>query len=136
MDSAQSDELSDIDRGTDIQDWFLEEIAFWVKYEATRIGVPDTYIAIPLMVSVAYFSQHTTVGYTLQHEKTGELITMHQEPIILYGLAVGDSGSNKTGCLNFFSELLDSIKNVNGADHTWESGSLNGLTGLQKDQGF
>ena len=133
MDALQNDELRDIDRGTDINDWLPHEIAFWIKYEATRIGVPDTYIAIPLLVSIAYLSQHATAKYTLKNEITGEIITVHEEPIILYGLTVGDSGSNKTGCLNFFTELLDTVNNIDGADHTWESGSLEGLLKAMKE---
>ena len=70
----------------DVGIFFPEPIADWVRYKATILGVPHSYVAWPLMISTAYTSQHSFVT-------AGKGI--HVEPIILYGLVGGRSGKNK-----------------------------------------
>ena len=98
-------------------DWFPSKITDWVNHHATILGVPDSYISVPLLVSVAYCSQHTTVN-------VGDL---HVEPVILYALVCGRSGTNKSCSLQVILELLNGIENNTEGSHTFDSGTLEGL---------
>ena len=60
----------------------------WISHHAIILGVPETYISVPLLVAVAYCSQHTSVK-----------MDFHTEPIVLYGLVGGRSGTNKSASL-------------------------------------
>ena len=42
-------------------------------------------------------------------------------------MVVGESGTNKTACLQLLLDILDSIPNVYNAQHTYETGTLDGL---------
>ena len=99
------------------RDWFPQEIATWINHYATILGVPETYISIPLLVSFAYCSQHTTVN-------AGDL---HIEPTILYALVCGRSGTNKSSVVKIIKDLLDEIENHTGGSHMFDSGTLEGL---------
>ena len=127
MDQLQIEILNEINTGVDIDDWFPLEFGTWIKYHALKIGVPETYLAFPVLVAVAYLSQHGVASYTMENEETGEKIDFHSEPMILYGLGVGESGTNKTACLNLIAEIVDNIRNVNGVEHMYETGTLDGL---------
>ena len=41
--------------------WFPKEVSDWIIYHSTILGVPETYISIPLLVSIAYCSQRSVV---------------------------------------------------------------------------
>ena len=58
-------------------------MAEWVKFKSNLLGVPDSYIAWPVLVAVAHASQHTFVN-------VGKL---HKEPTAIYGLVIGRSGT-------------------------------------------
>lgn len=147
----------------DIRGWFPPKILNWINLHSTRLGVPDTYLAIPLLVTVAYLSQHSVSTYRLditepQEEETREearfevppsdeesenvdndddtnldsdctYMDFHTEPLILYGVISGESGSNKSASLSIFQHLVDAIPNCNGkdVDHTLDTFSLDGL---------
>lgn len=64
----------------DVKKFFPAEISNWIKYQSTILGVSDLYICWPLLVTTAYFSQHTFV-------RTSNSI--HIEPLIIYGLVGG-----------------------------------------------
>ena len=94
------------------------DIASWITHHSTLLGVPDTYISSPLLIAAAYCAQHSTVSYE----------DLHVEPVILYGLVVGRSGTNKSASLKIIMDLIDSIENKSGnIPHTFDSGSLEGL---------
>ena len=99
------------------ENWFPEEVVKWIKYHATILGVPDTYLSIPSLVTIAYSSQHSTVT-------AGDF---HTEPIILYGLDCGRSGTNKSASLQTIVDLFEGVNNQRGTSHTFDSGTLEGL---------
>ena len=87
----------------DVGMWFPHDVATWVKTNSTRLGVPDPYIGIPLLVTLAYLSRKSIVKYVLEvnHEENDiledqdegastECIDLHIEPLILYGVVAGD----------------------------------------------
>ena len=49
------------------------------------------------------------------------------EPVILYALVCGRSGTNKSCSLKVILELLNGIENNTEASHTFDSGTLEGL---------
>ena len=119
--------LSDIDAGLDIDDWFPNEVSDGLRFHATRFGVPNTYMAMPFLVTTSYLSQHTMSVYIYRDINSGKEMEVHAEPTILYSMVVGESGSNKTSCTNFFIDILEGIKNVKNAEHMYETGTLDGL---------
>ena len=106
MDSKQKQLLEEIDERIEIDRWFPIQILDWIKHQSVRLGVPETYITHPLLISLSYLAQHSTAAYVLKHQFTQEDVVIHEEPLILYGLAVGQSGTCKTACLNLFSKCL------------------------------
>ena len=159
----------------DITDWFPPQIVRWIRLHSIRLGVPDTYMAIPLIVTVAYLSQHSSCTYRIKldeepvadqinpdesFDESPETLMSHgtpsssttsspasceaeelngkdeemfmefqSEPLVLYGVICGESGSNKSACLNVFSKLVDKIPNYNGpkVEHTLDTFTLDGL---------
>ena len=128
-----------------IDNWFPEKVVNWIRLHSTRLGVPDTYLALPLLVSIAYLSQRSCSTYRMKVEideadnddnivideegKRYVTIEFHSEPLILYGVICGESGSNKSAALNIFSRMVEAIPNNNGPDieHTLDTFSLDGL---------
>lgn len=99
------------------KNWFPTQISEWVSYHATILGVPETYIAVPLLIALSYCSQHTFVK-----------MDFHTEPTLLYGLVVGRSGTNKSASLQLITDIVNGIQNKNAnADHLFDSGTLDGL---------
>ena len=68
----------------DIEKSLPKEMAEWVTYHSTIMGVPKSYIAWPLLVAAGYCAQHTFV----------EVKGIHREPVLLYALVVGRSGKH------------------------------------------
>ena len=145
----------------DITDWFPPPIVEWIRLHSVRLGVPDTYMAIPLIVTIAYLSQHSSCTYRikLEEEPVSEEMNINEsldelppttmshhhgtpsssttsspvnsrddevsandeekymefqsEPLVLYGVICGESGSNKSACLSEFSKSVDKIPNYN-----------------------
>ena len=119
--------LTEIYSGVDMDDWFEIDVANYVRYHSKRLGVADTYLAMPLLSVAAYLSQHTKSVYVYRNPETGKETVLHVEPTILYTMVVGESGTNKTACLQLLLDILDSIPNVYDAQHTYETGTLDGL---------
>eukprot|EP00111_Clytia_hemisphaerica_P007161 TCONS_00020809-protein len=111
----------------DIKQCFPEEISNWITYKATILGVPKSYLAIPLIIGTAYCAQHATISYE----------DLHCEPVILYGLVVGRSGTNKSASLKIILDMISSIDNLSGnLPHTFDTGTLEGLMkSLQDNDG-
>jgi len=78
--------------------WFPPEVCSWTSYNATLLGVPETYISIPFLVATAYCAQHTVVT-----------IDFHTKP-------------TKSASLQLVMELINNIPNVNpNAGHLFDS---------------
>ena len=120
----------------------------WIRLHSTRLAVPETYLAKPLLVSIAYLSQRSCATYRMKIEVDEEdeadddenivveddgkkyvIIEFHSEPLILYGVISGESGTNKSAALNIFAKIIESIPNNNGPniEHTLDTFSLDGL---------
>uniref|UniRef100_A0A7M5XL40 DUF3987 domain-containing protein n=1 Tax=Clytia hemisphaerica TaxID=252671 RepID=A0A7M5XL40_9CNID len=100
---------------TDFAKWFPDEIAEWIQYQSTILGVAQPYLSIPLLVAVSYCSHQCSVTAGANHT----------EPLILYGLVVGRSGTNKSAALH---KILDIVKSIEVSEsHTFESGTMEGL---------
>ena len=82
------------------ENWFPKQISEWIYEHSRRIGVPETYISVPLLITASHLSMHMKVQVDDQH---------HEESI-LYGIVGGDSGTNKSGALKIFSEMIDRIR--------------------------
>ena len=94
-------------------DWFPGDIYQWVKREATVLGVPEAYIAIPLVVATGHLAQHVRV----------EVDSSHTEPTIIYGLVAGRSGTNKSAALGRIADMVDEIV----PNSIFDSGTMDGL---------
>lgn len=79
--------------------WFVPSINEWVQKKCTELGVPFPYVAYPLITSIAY-------GLGTSHVKLSETWT---EPVILYTLVSGRSGTNKSGSLSSVGKIIESI---------------------------
>lgn len=62
---------------------FPFKIRRWIEYNSKILGVPQSYIAVPLLVAISYCSQHTDIS-------VGN--GLHKEPALLYGIVAGRSG--------------------------------------------
>ena len=71
----------------ELDDTFPKEIALWLRINSRKLGVPFTYLAYPLLTSASYMLVKSEV-------KVSET---YREPIILYCLVSGRSGTNKSG---------------------------------------
>lgn len=101
-----------------VDECFPKEIAKWISYNSTILGVLKSYISTPLLIGTAYCAQHATVAYE----------DLHTEPVILYGLVVGQSGTNKSASLKVVLDIINSIDNKLGnLPHTFDTGTLEGL---------
>ena len=139
---------ADDSREPNISNWFPAKVVNWIRLHSTRLGVPDTYLALPLLVSIAYLSQRSCATYRMKIEVDEEdeadddenivveddgkkyvIIEFHSEPLILYGVISGESGTNKSAALNIFAKIIESIPNNNGPniEHTLDTFSLDGL---------
>ena len=62
--------------------------------------------------------QHSLVNYD----------NIHSEPVLLYGLVIGRSGTNKSSALKTVMNLFHDIQNQSGDhSHTFDSGTMDGL---------
>ena len=93
--------------------WFPTPIIKWIKRHATILGVPDEYLSIPLLVSTAHLSHHTCV----------EINELYKEPLVIYSIVAGRSGTNKSGSLGLMTDIVEEIK----PDSIFDSGTIDGL---------
>ena len=85
----------------DVLKCFPPEVAHWIEYHAVLSGVPNTYIAWPLIVTTSYCTQHAIVeikaprkaSATPIENKTRNDVVLHREPLVIYALVVGRSGN-------------------------------------------
>ena len=85
----------------DTSKWFPSAVSEWITYHATLLGVPDTYISYPLISAISYCAQHAIIR--LEDE-------MHHEPVLIYGLVGGRSGTNKSAALKKVTDMVMGIE--------------------------
>ena len=88
--------------------WLPSEAYTWVKREATIHGVPEQYIAVPLIAAIGHLSEHTKVQVN-QH---------HSEPTSTFSIVAGRSGTNKSVSLGRIASMVADI---------FDSGTIDGL---------
>ena len=110
----------------DNDEWFPPPVAEWIHYNATLLGVPDTYISYPLVSAVCYCAQHAIIEL-----EDG----MHKEPVLIYGLVGGRSGTNKSGALRTVTDIVMAIENPNHGTHAFDTGTTEGLMKAMNDNG-
>ena len=103
-------------------DWLPAEISLWTHEFHRIFAVPEHYLAVPILTIASHLSMHANVRVD-EH---------HQEPILLYSLIGGGSGTNKTGALSIFNDMLDKIR----SPLKFDTGSNDGLMlALQQNKG-
>ena len=88
------------------------------------LGVADTYISYPLMSTMSYCAQHAVIGL-----EAGT----HDEPVLIYGLVGGRSGTNKSGALKKVVDIVMDIENPNQGTHVFDTGTTEGLMKAMHD---
>ena len=104
--------------------WFPTPIANWIKYNATILGVSDVYLSYPILSAITYCAQHATVEL-----EDG----MHKEPVLLYGLVGGRSGTNKSAALKKITDMISNLENPRGMPHVFDTGTAEGLMKAMAD---
>ena len=94
---------------------FEETITKWLRKKSIELGVPMMYLAYPLLSAMAH-----TLGKSVV-----EVTETYKEPIIIYSLVSGRSGTNKSGSLSLIKKLVDSLPPTKVT--TFDSGTLEGL---------
>ena len=108
----------------DTSKWFPSAVSEWITYHATLLGVPDTYISYPLISAISYCAQHAIIR--LEDE-------MHHEPVLIYGLVGGRSGTNKSAALKKVTDMVMGIENPNPGTHVFDTGTTEGLMKAMHD---
>ena len=93
--------------------WLPPSIKNWIAMESQIIGVPEAYLAFPLLSITAHLGQFATVYVN----------SRHSEPLILYTVVAGYSGTNKSSSLNMFTKYLEKIC----PGSRFDTGTLDGL---------
>ena len=112
----------------DTQKSFPKPIDEWITVEKKKLGVPYSYLAYPLLTSASYCLGVSRV----------KLAESYQEPVILYSLVSGRSGTNKSSCVSLFRNIINKIETNDRDDqqHIFDSGTIEGLmTTLHENNG-
>ena len=94
---------------------FPSKITEWIKKKSIELGVPFMYLAYPLLSASAHSLGKSVV----------EVTQTYKEPIIIYSLVSGRSGTNKSGSLSLIKKIVDSLPTAKVT--TFDSGTLEGL---------
>ena len=81
----------------DIENVFPPKICEWVNVTSTKLGVPCVYVAYPFISAVAYMLGVSEV----------QVCESYREPVIIYSLVSGRSGTNKSGSLSVIRKLIE-----------------------------
>ena len=104
----------------DVANLFPASITEWIRVTSKQLGVPFIYIAYPLITGVAHLLGHSTVKVT----------ETYKEPIIIYTLISGRSGTNKSGSLACIRKLMEACcENCN----IFDTGTMEGLMSQMRD---
>ena len=107
--------------GINLNDSFPPAIRQWINTTSKKLGVPFLYIGYPLLTAVAHLLGQSEV----------EVTDDYREPVIIYSLVSGRSGTNKSGSLAVIRRLLESI---NGNKSAFDTGTLEGLMSQFREQ--
>ena len=97
---------------------FPEPVNLWVSTKSNSLGVPYEYIAYPLLSAISYSMGTSFVNVT----------SKYKEPIIVYTLVAGRSGTNKSASLELAKNLVRSISQIDDdTEPLFDTGTLEGL---------
>ena len=99
--------------GQSTADWFPVEISSWIHEFHRVLAVPEHYLALPILTVVSHLSMHANV----------RVDDHHSEPILLYSVIGGGSGTNKSGALSLFTDMVEKIR----GPLKFDTGSNDGL---------
>ena len=103
---SQDEYISALQRSWNVplaeDEWFTDDsIKKWMTKKCGELGVPLPYIAYPFL---------SLISYSL-HVSTVKVSEKWKEPVILYTLVSGRSGTNKSGCLASIESVLSLMRN-------------------------
>ena len=104
------------------KDTFPPNIVDWIERKRTKLGVPFAYLAYPMLSSMAYCLGKS---YT-------EVTETYREPIIIYYVISGRSGTNKSSCVSLFRSVIEKLPTISelyDKDPLFDSGTMEGLMG-------
>ena len=99
----------------DLENIFPDAIKNYLMKKSIELGVPFMYIAYPFLTGISH-----TLGRSVV-----EVTSTYLEPVILYTLVSGRSGTNKSGSLSLIKRFIDSLPTEKVT--TFDSGTLEGL---------
>ena len=91
---------------------FAPPIYQWIQKKATQLGVPSTYISLPMLSAVAF-----TLG-----ESYVKVCDSYVEPIIIYSLIAGRSGTNKSGSLSIITDMINKLPTEANRSNLFDTG--------------
>ena len=91
---------------------FDDTISYWIAKTATKLGVPEAYLTFPLLSATAF-----TLG-----ESYVKVCDSYKEPIIIYSLVAGRSGTNKSGSLSTITNLIQNLPSQADRSHLFDTG--------------
>ena len=102
---------------------FPPAVTQWIERKCRSLGVPFQYVAYPLMTGVSYCLGESYV----------EVFNGYREPIILYTIVSGRSGTNKSGSLSKINKFMYALPKEGDEQHVFDVGSMEGLLSALKD---
>ena len=106
--------------------WFPRDATTWVKKKCCELGSPFPYVAMPLISCVTYSLGKSVV----------QVSKRWKEPVIIYSLVSGRSGTNKTGSLFTIEDVMESLVKNDERQHVFNTGTMEGLMStLQENNG-
>ena len=108
------------DVSLDANETFPEKIVKWINGKRLKLGVPFPYLCFPMITSMAYCLGKSYV----------EVIGSYREPIIVYSLVSGRSGTNKSSCISLFRKIIEKLPSppeLYDKDPLFDSGTMEGL---------
>lgn len=102
---------------------FPQPVTEWINRKCRGLGVPFQYLAYPLMTGVSYCLGESYV----------EVFKGYREPVILYSIVSGRSGTNKSGSLSKINKFMHALPKEGDEQHVYDVGSMEGLMAALKD---
>ena len=101
---------------------FPAPVTEWINRKCRSLGVPFQYVAYPLMTGVSYCLGESYV----------EVFNGYREPVILYTIVSGRSGTNKSGSLSKINKFMYALPKEADEQHVYDVGSMEGLMSALK----
>ena len=96
----------------DDQSAFPPSVHAWIWKKSRQLGVPTTYISFPLLSATAFCLGESYVS----------VCETYTEPIIIYSLISGRSGTNKSGSLKVVTDLINNLQSDANSSYTFDTG--------------